>query len=226
VIIEPLPANNGLLLQRPEYLHFLRDITKQHGALLIFDEVISGFRLHFGGYGQLTGIAPDLVTLGKIIGGGMPLGAVVGEHQVLDLLSPLGGVYQAGTLSGNPVSLAAGMATLQLLRDGEVYSRLDALAARFSERIAAAGRPDLQLQRQGSIVWPYFDSGELPRRADRISESAMQRFTAIYHPLLERGFYLPPSSYEVLFISAAHSEAEIDGLADAIIAELERIGEG
>jgi glutamate-1-semialdehyde 2,1-aminomutase len=220
VIIEPLPANNGLLVQRKEYLQFLREITTAHGALLIFDEVISGFRLHFGGYWQLAGIAPDIVTLGKIIGGGMPLGAVVGLAELMDMFSPLGAVYQAGTLSGNPVSLAAGIATLRILSKGDVYQKLNQLGERFTEKLEQSGIPHARAQRMGSVVWPYLDQGEFPRRADQISDTAMQRFTGMYHALLDKGYYLPPSSYEVMFISAAHTEQEIDGLADAMLAEL------
>ncbi len=223
VIIEPLPANNGLLVQRREFLQFLRDITWRNGALLIFDEVISGFRLRFGGYFQEVGIVPDLVTLGKIIGGGMPVGAVVGGRQAMQALSPAGPVYQAGTLSGNPVSLAAGLATLSILQSASVYRRLEELGARLEAALAAGSLPGTRLCRCGSILWPYFEEGDFPRRADAISAPAMDRFTRIYWPLMRQGYYLPPSSYEVLFLSAAHSEAEIDGLAGAILSERQRM---
>ena len=139
VIIEPLPANNGLLVQRKEFLLFLREITSRHGALLIFDEVISGFRLNFGGYGQSLGIMPDLVTLGKIIGGGMPVGAVAGKKETMDQLSPLGAIYQAGTLSGNPVSLAAGIETLKILKRENPYPQLAKMAGRFVHLLAQSG---------------------------------------------------------------------------------------
>ncbi len=223
VIVEPVPANNGLLIQRPEFLKFLREITAKNGALLIFDEVITGFRLHFGGFTQLSGALPDLVTLGKIIGGGMPLGAVIGKAEVMDLLSPLGAVYQAGTLSGNPVSLAAGLATLNILKRGNVYEKIGKLGERFETRLAESNLEIARVRRIGSIIWPYFDKGEFPRRADGISENAMKRFTRIFHPLLETGFYLPPSSYEVMFISCAHSEEEIDALANAVCGQLSKL---
>jgi glutamate-1-semialdehyde 2,1-aminomutase len=223
VIIEPVPANNGLLIQRPQFLKFLREITSKNGALLIFDEVITGFRLHFGGFSHLSGVAPDLVTLGKIIGGGLPLGAVIGKAEVLDLLSPLGEVYQAGTLSGNPVSIAAGLSTLGILKHSGVYGKIDALGARFESRLEESNIDFARVRRIGSIVWPYFDTGEFPRRADAISAEAMKRFTQIFHPLLAKGFYLPPSSYEVMFISGAHSEDEIDFLADAICELLSKL---
>jgi glutamate-1-semialdehyde 2,1-aminomutase len=221
VIIEPLPANNGLLVQRPEFPKFLRDITHRYGALLIFDEVISGFRLRYGGYGHSLGIEPDLITLGKIIGGGMPLGAVVGKASQLDLLAPVGPVYQAGTLSGNPVSAAAGIATLSILKnEPDMYKQIDALGKRLVDGIAQSGLPFARAQRVGSIVWLYFDENEFPRRADFVSEVAMHRFTQLYWPLVRRGYYLPPSSYEVLFISAAHTQTEIDGLAAVLRQEL------
>ncbi len=221
VIIEPLPANNGLLVQRVEYLQFLRDITKKFGTLLIFDEVISGFRLHFGGYWEMVGILPDLVTLGKIIGGGMPLGAVVGRAEQMELFSPIGGVYQAGTLSGNPVSLAAGIATLNILKQGNVYDYIDTLSQKLHNILTESKLPIARTIRMGSIVWLYFDKGEFPRRADAISNDAMNRFTKMYHSLLKRGFYLPPSSYEVLFISSAHSRVDIENLAETLLEELE-----
>ncbi len=220
VIVEPLPANNGLLIQRKEFLQFLRNITRRHGALLIFDEVISGFRLRFGGYGQMVGITPDMVTLGKIIGGGMPVGAVAGTADILDILSPLGSVYQAGTLSGNPVSLAAGVTTLKILRDESPYAFLEDLGHRFVQALEASGPAYARAVRMGSIVWPYFDEGELPRRADAISSTAVERLNRIYWPLLNAGVYLPPSPYEVLFISAAHTAEEIEAAAEAMITAL------
>lgn len=216
IIIEPLPANNGLLVQRQGFLRFLREIASNHGALLIFDEVISGFRVGYGGYGQQIGVSPDIVTLGKIIGGGLPVGAIMGRAAELDLLSPLGAVYQAGTLSGNPISLAAGLATLEVLKHESPYESLDQMATMFIERLGMNGVPYARACHVGSIIWLYFCESEFPRRADRISEKAMQRFTGMYWNLLEKGFYLPPSSYEVLFLSAAHSISEVIGLATAI----------
>lgn len=215
VILEPLPANNGLLVQSDDYLRGLRQITADHGALLIFDEVISGFRIHYGGYGQLAGVQPDLVTLGKIVGGGMPLGAIVGPAKILELLAPVGPVYQAGTLSGNPLSIAAGLATLAKLRDPALYRRLDQLGTYLEHRLRATGIPWLRGRRVGSVFWPYFDDGPIPDRADRISPVAVARFNNLYHHVLQAGYYLPPSAYEVLFLSAAHTEKHIDGLCSA-----------
>lgn len=222
VIIEPLPANNGLLVQRREFLAFLRDITARHGTLLIFDEVISGFRLQFGGYGGLLGIEPDLITLGKIIGGGMPIGAVVGKAATMDLLSPLGAIYQAGTLSGNPVSLAAGIATLKVLRDDQPYDRLEKLGALLVSTLEESGLAMARAQRVGSIVWLYLGNEEFPRAPGTIAGEAMERFNVMYSNLLEAGYYLPPSAMEVMFVSAAHTEDEVVGLARRVVAELGR----
>lgn len=215
IILEPLPANNGLLVQSDEFLRGLRRITRDHGALLIFDEVISGFRLQCGGYGELAGVQADIVTLGKIVGGGMPLGALVGSAKLLSLLAPVGPVYQAGTLSGNPVSIAAGLATMRKLADPQVYRHLDQLGAYLEHQLRGTGIPWLRGQRKGSIFWPYFDEGEIPRRADAISPKAILRFNAMYAHMLQSGYYLPPSAYEVLFLSAAHTQAHIDGLVGA-----------
>lgn len=216
VIIEPLPANNGLLVQTPDFLAGLRRLTTQHGSLLIFDEVISGFRLHFGGYGALVGVQPDLVTLGKIVGGGMPIGAVVGPKKLLSLLAPVGPVYQAGTLSGNPVSIAAGLATLEKLKNPLVYEQLDQLGARLEKKLAAAKIPWLRVRRVGSIVWPYFADTPLPTRADQVDPQAISRFNALYNPVLDAGVYLPPSAYEVLFLSTAHTAQHVDKLAETL----------
>ena len=216
IIIEPLPANNGLLVQRREFLAFLREICREFDALLIFDEVISGFRLKFGGYGQMVGVGADIVVLGKIVGGGMPVGAVSGRAEIMDMLAPLGDVYQAGTLSGNPVGVAAGIATLKALRHNQPYERLQALGRCFVGRLAEAGLPAVQAVQAGSILWLYLDAVTPPRRADAISSRAMARFNRLYWPLLHSGFYLPPSPYEVFFLSTAHTEGDVEDLADAV----------
>lgn len=220
VVLEPLPANNGLLVQRPDWLRSVAALTRRAGALLILDEVISGFRIRYGGYGGALGIDADLVTLGKVIGGGMPLGAVVGPAELMDRLAPDGAVYQAGTLSGNPLSMAAGIAALRSLRDDPPYERLERLGADLQGAIAQIGRGGVQAQRIGSIVWLYLAAGALPRRADRIDAAAVDRFGAVHRPLLERGHYLPPSAYEVLFLSTAHTAEQVERLAadlDAVL---------
>jgi glutamate-1-semialdehyde 2,1-aminomutase len=217
-IVEPLPANNGLLEQRPEWLRKLRELCSASGALLVFDEVISGFRCRFGGYGQGLGIESDLVTLGKIVGGGLPVGAVAGRTEIMGHLAPDGSVYQAGTLSGNPVALAAGIATLDLLADGEAYARLEALGRHFDREMSARvrGRAWLKWRRVGSIVWFHLDEGPIPRRADQVRPEAVARFNGMYDGLLEAGLYVPPSAYEVLFLSTAHDEADVTALATAV----------
>jgi glutamate-1-semialdehyde 2,1-aminomutase len=217
LIIEPVPANNGLLVQSTAYLRALREITTAHGALLIFDEVITGFRLGFGGYGESVGIAADLVTLGKIVGGGLPVGAIVGPKALMEKLAPVGPVYQAGTLSGNPLSCAAGKATLQALLDGEVYARVDALGAHLQRRVEGAGQKWPQIKRCGSIAWLYFDDAPMPLAADGVSQVHVRRFNALHGKLLDEGYYLPPSAFEVLFLSAAHSQNLLDGFVDTLL---------
>jgi len=215
VIIEPLPANYGLLPQRTEFLQAVAQLARTHGALLVFDEVISGFRLGFGGYAGLSGIRPDLVTYGKVIGGGFPVGAYAGRRDLMEQVAPAGPVYQAGTLSANPLAMCAGLAALQQLADGAVYRRLDALGQRLEA--ALAGIPGLALQRVGSIFWPVLSragSPALPIRSIRqIPADAGPAFAPTFHALLERGIYLAPSAFEVGFLCAAHTEAHIDALA-------------
>jgi glutamate-1-semialdehyde 2,1-aminomutase len=219
VIIEPIPANNGLLLQRPEFLKFLRDITARHGALLIFDEVISGFRVGWGGAAEMYGIIPDLMTFGKVIGGGLPVGAFGGRAEIMDKLSPLGGVYQAGTLSGNPVAMAAGLKTLQILERDNGYAKLEDLGGYFEQALKQALKKTVaQIVRVGSIVWVVYQK-EAPRRADRIETAAIDKFNRDHRAILDKGVYLPPSGYEVMFVSLAHTKPMLDRAA-AIIGEV------
>ncbi|MDP6935476.1 MAG: glutamate-1-semialdehyde 2,1-aminomutase, partial [Myxococcota bacterium] len=213
VVIEPLPANNGLLVQDPRFLQGLRELCSRAGAMLVFDEVISGFRLQYGGYGAMVGVKPDLVTLGKVIGGGMPIGAIVGPRETMENLAPTGPVYQAGTLSGNPVSVAAGCATLDVLEQTAPYEALDSLGARLEEGLT--GLRGLQVVRQGSIVWLYLSEGR-PDRADAIDGAIVDRFARLHGGLLEQGYYLPPSAFEVLFLSSAHTDSDVDGLVGAV----------
>ena len=215
VVVEPLPANNGLLEQRRQWLKRLRDACEESGALLILDEVISGFRLRFGGYADGLGIRADLVTLGKIAGGGLPVGAILGPARFMDQLAPLGPVYQAGTLSGNPVSLAAGLATLRLLRDGSVYQTLEHLGKALDEFLSreAASLPELCWRRVGSIFWLYLARGQVPRRAERIRPEAAECYNVVHRHLLDHGIYLAPSAYEVGFLSTAHTIEDMQVLA-------------
>ena len=213
VALEPVPGNNGLLLQRQAWLERLRALCTEHGSLLLFDEVISGFRSRYGGLDAPLGITPDLTTLGKIVGGGMPIGALLGRREVMEQLAPTGPVYQAGTLSGNPISVAAGLTTLKLLEDESVYDHLEDLGAYLEAGLA--GVDGTQVVRSGSLLWPYLGEGQPPRRADQIPPSQAQRFAPIHAGLIQRGFYLPPSAYEVLFLSTAHTKDDLDGLIKA-----------
>jgi glutamate-1-semialdehyde 2,1-aminomutase len=215
-IIEPIPANNGLLVQDLDFLRRLRELCTRHGAMLIFDEVISGFRVAPGGAAELFGITPDLVTYGKIIGGGMPVGLYGGRKDIMGVISPDGPVYQAGTLSGNPVAMAAGLATLERLTPG-LYRELDTKAARWSAAFETI--PGLHAPRMGSLIWPLFQPGV--KRADRVESGAIGRFNKLHGLMLEQGIYLPPSGFEVAFLSVAHGEAELEELrkAAAVVAK-------
>ena len=204
-IVEPLPANNGLLVQHPEWLRALRRQCTAHGALLIFDEVISGFRFGYHGYEKKVDILPDLTTLGKIVGGGLPLAAVVGPARLLDLLAPAGPVYQAGTMAGNPVAVAAGIATLDVLARGEVYAHLERLGAHFD-----ALPKRLSWVRQGPILWPWLSPGPAARSDAEIDASVKPTFARLHAAWLEAGIYFPPSAFEVAFLNAAHQPEHLD----------------
>jgi glutamate-1-semialdehyde 2,1-aminomutase len=219
VIIEPVPANNGLLLQSREYLGHLRELCSRHGAVLIFDEVISGFRLGPGGAAEAYGIQPDLATFGKVIGGGMPVGAFGGREDIMRELAPLGGVYQAGTLSGNPVAMAAGLATLETLEAEDGWARLSELGAHFGQQLATVLQQtaaSAALARNESIFWLALGSTTLPRAASEIAAGAADTYAGIFRALLAEGIALAPSAYEVGFISLAHTENDLDRLAEAL----------
>ncbi|WP_172954188.1 glutamate-1-semialdehyde 2,1-aminomutase [Pedobacter ginsengisoli] len=224
VIIEGIPANNGLLMQDPEYIQFLQNICKEHKALLIFDEVITGFRLGFEGAAGHYGVKPDIVTYGKIIGGGLPVGMYGASAEIMSHISPDGGVYQAGTLSGNPVAMAAGIAQLtELLRSG-FYKDLNNKASEFAEsiqRFATARNYKLKVFYVGSIFWLAFtDKGKI-QTAEDIDPASMEKFKIMHRELLNRGIYLGPSGYEVGFISAAHTKIELEKAKRAIFDSLD-----
>ncbi|HEY5101647.1 MAG TPA: glutamate-1-semialdehyde 2,1-aminomutase [Steroidobacteraceae bacterium] len=219
VIIEPTPANHGLLMQQRAFLQLLRELTSRHGALLIFDEVISGFRLARGGVAELTGIIPDMATFGKVIGGGMPVGAFGGRRAVMSHLAPDGDAYQAGTLSGNPVAMAAGVATLDLLTSTAVWERLEKLGTSLDALLApilAAAPFPVRLVRAGSLFWLSLHEGAAPRQAATLSASAIARFGALFHAMLARGVYLPPSAYEVCFLSTSFGQKDLQYFATAL----------
>jgi glutamate-1-semialdehyde 2,1-aminomutase len=215
VIIEGVPANSGLLIQRPEYMRLVHDACTRHGALLILDEVITGFRLGTNGAAGYYGLTPDLATYGKVIGGGMPVGAYGGSRELMERLAPLGPVYQAGTLSGNPVAMAAGAATLRTLfaNGGAAYGRLEGLGDRLEVGLAAAlrrvGLP-WSVVRVGSILWIALQDGEAPRKFEDIRPEAADIYARLHAALLDRGVSIAPSAYEVMFVSLSHDEEVID----------------
>jgi glutamate-1-semialdehyde 2,1-aminomutase len=221
VVIEPVPANAGLLLQRREFLDRLAQLCRKHGALLIFDEVISGFRVAPGGAAAVFGVAPDLATFGKVIGGGMPVGAYGGRRELMEQVAPLGPVYQAGTLSGNPVAMAAGLATLQVLERERGWARLEELGrgleAGVDEVLGSTGAP-VSFTRLGSLFWFALQPGPAPRRYDRIDAGSATHYAVLHRGLLERGVYFAPSAYEVGFLSTAHSQTDV-GATVAALAE-------
>ena len=218
VILEPLPANAGLIPPAPGFLDLLRQLCTEHGALLIFDEVMTGFRLGLGGAQELFGVRPDLTCLGKVIGGGLPVGAVGGPAAILDYLAPSGPVYQAGTLSGNPLAMAAGLAQLEALEQGQVYKRLEVLGEHLETVTRAALKAaglDYAFYRYGSMFCLFFTPGPV-RNLDDARKADLPRFARFFHALLKSGIYIAPSQFETGFIGAAHSEADIEETGRAL----------
>jgi glutamate-1-semialdehyde 2,1-aminomutase len=217
VIVEPVAGNMGVVPPAPGFLEGLRALCTRAGAILIFDEVITGFRVAYGGAQQRYGVRPDLTCLGKIIGGGLPVGAYGGRRDLMSAVAPLGGVYQAGTLSGNPLAVAAGLAAVRALAQGDPYARLEALGARLEAELRAAAQAagvPLTVNRVGSMLTAFFCDGPVSdyasaRRADR------ERYARFFHAMLERGVYLAPSQFEAAFVSLAHADADLDAAAAA-----------
>jgi glutamate-1-semialdehyde 2,1-aminomutase len=212
VIIEPIAANMGVVLPQAGFLQGVAEIARRNGALLICDEVITGFRLGFGVITEAMGVEPDLVMLGKIIGGGMPVGAVAGRAKYLDLLAPKGPVYQAGTLSGNPLSVRAGLETLRILQLPGTYERLEAAGDRMEAGLnEVLGRTDTPgcVNRAGSLLTMFLGPSQV-RNADEARSSDTEKFAAFFHALIERKVNVPPSQFEAMFISVAHGDNEID----------------
>jgi glutamate-1-semialdehyde 2,1-aminomutase len=212
IIVEPVPGNAGLYLPKPGYLEFLREVTKANGALLIFDEVMTGFRLASGGAQERFGISPDLTCLGKIIGGGLPVGAFGGRAEIMDLLAPLGPVYQAGTLSGNPLAMAAGIAALEELQSSDAYCRLEELGKQFEAGMRAAAKSakiPVQFNSCGSMFCAYFTSEPVHNLAGAM-KSDRARFAIFFHAMLAEGIYFAPSQFEAGFISTAHTAADME----------------
>ena len=212
IIVEPVPGNAGLYLPRAGYLEFLREITKANDALLIFDEVMTGFRLAKGGAQERFKITPDLTCLGKIIGGGLPVGAFGGRAEIMDLLAPVGPVYQAGTLSGNPIAMAAGIANLEELHSSGAYCKLEELGEQLEAGMkdaAKAAKIPVQFNSCGSMFCAYFTSEPVHNLADAM-KSDRERFKKFFHGMLDEEIYLAPSQFESGFISAAHTSADIE----------------
>jgi len=218
VIVEPVVGNMGCVPPSAGYLEFLRDITEKNGTLLIFDEVMTGFRLAFGGAQELCGIKPDLTTLGKIIGGGLPVGAYGGRADIMEMIAPLGPVYQAGTLSGNPLAMAAGLATVRYLSEHvELYFELAEQASVLVDGVLQAARESdvsLSANQSGSMFTWFFQPGPVVDW-DTASKSDTQAFAAFHRGMLERGIYLPPSQYEEAFLRTAHTEEDVAKTVDA-----------
>ena len=217
VIVEPVAGNMGVVPPDEGFLQGLRELTAQHKALLIFDEVITGFRVAYGGAQQLYGVAPDITCLGKIIGGGMPVGAYGGSAEIMATVAPLGPMYQAGTLSGNPVAMAAGAATLEALQEPGVYEALDAKASRLAaglQAVFADAETPLCVNRVGSMMTLFFNAGAV-NGWETVSASDREGFARFFHRMLEEGVYLPPSPFEAMFVSTAHTDADIQATLDA-----------
>jgi glutamate-1-semialdehyde 2,1-aminomutase len=211
VIVEPVAANMGVVPPAPRYLETLRRLCDASGALLIFDEVITGFRVARGGAQQRFGVTPDLTVLGKIVGGGLPLAAFGGRADVMDLLAPAGPVYQAGTLSGNPLATAAGLAVLRRLRDVRIYEELERRAAQLEDGLAPHGR----VQRVGALLTLFMTDAPV-RNFDEAQACDTERYGALFRHLLEQGVYFPPSQFEALFPSTVHGDEEIRRTVDAV----------
>lgn len=212
VIVEPVAGNMGVVPPRPGFLDGLREITSRYGSMLIFDEVITGFRVSYGGAQELYDVIPDLTCLGKIIGGGLPVGAYGGRAEIMQMVSPAGPVYQAGTLSGNPLAVSAGLATLSVLRRPGVYEKLEEMSAYLARHLEEAAREtgvEVTLNRVGSMLCVFFTEGEVTDFTTA-SSSDTKRYAAFFRSMLDQGIYLAPSQFEAMFISLAHTGDMLD----------------
>ena len=224
VIVEPIAANMGVVPPKGGFLEGLKRMTAESGSLLIFDEVVTGFRVAYGGAQQLYGVAPDITCLGKIIGGGLPVGAYGGRREIMETVSPLGPMYQAGTLSGNPVTMAAGIKTLQLLQRPGVYEELESKARRLEEgfqMVFAEGETPVTINRVGSMMTLFFNQGEVIAWQSA-SASDQEGFARFFHRILDEGVCLPPSPFEAMFVSTAHSDEDIGATIEAAKRALRR----
>jgi glutamate-1-semialdehyde 2,1-aminomutase len=218
LLVEPVAANMGTVLPERHFLQGLRELTSSHGVVLIFDEVVTGFRVAWGGAQSRFGITPDLTCFGKVVGGGLPLAAVAGPRRIMEQLAPVGGVYQAGTLSGNPIAVAAGLATLRQLESGAAYDRLEHLGTQLDEKMAraigGAGRP-VTLNRLGSLFTLFLGVDGVNSFEGALAADT-KAFGRFFQGLLDRGIYIPPSQFETSFLSLAHTDDDVSHLADAV----------
>ena len=217
VIVEPVAGNMGVVPPQPGFLEGLRDLTARHGALLVFDEVITGFRVGYGGAQGLYGVEPDVTCLGKVIGGGMPVGAYGGRREIMETVSPLGPMYQAGTLSGNPVAMAAGARTLELLGQRGVYESLESRAAELEAGLLEVfdeAEVPARINRVGSMMTLFFSRDDVTGWSS-VSGSDREAFGRFFHRMLDEGVYLPPSPFEAMFVSTAHGSGEIEATVEA-----------
>jgi glutamate-1-semialdehyde 2,1-aminomutase len=212
-IVEPVAGNMGVVPPEPGFLEALRALCDAAGALLVFDEVITGFRVARGGAQERLGVLPDLTILGKIVGGGLPLAAFGGRAEIMRELAPVGSVYQAGTLSGNPLATAAGLSVLRRLREPRVYEELERLGARLEAGLAAV--PGTRIQRVGAMATLFMGEGAVTN-FEQAGRSDMERYGELFRGLLARGIYVAPSQFECMFVSLAHEDAEIDGTIAAV----------
>jgi len=225
VIVEPVAGNMNLIAPKPAFLQALRDLCTQHGSVLIFDEVMTGFRVGPGSAQGLYGITPDLTTLGKVIGGGMPVGAFGGRREIMEKLAPLGPVYQAGTLSGNPVAVAAGLATLKLLQAPEFYEKLSSMTRKLTDGLTTVAQElgiPFCAQSVGGMFGLYF-SATLPTSYAEVMQCDKEKFNRFFHAMLDEGVYLAPSAFEAGFVSAAHGDAEIAATLEAARRAFEKL---
>jgi len=222
VIVEPVAGNMGVVPPAAGFLSALRDITMDNGAMLIFDEVITGFRVSYGGAQALYGITPDITCLGKVIGGGLPVGAYGGRHEIMEVVAPLGPMYQAGTLSGNPLAVAAGIAALKALQKPGVYQKLDDMGAKLAAALESAARETetaATVNRVGSMLTAFFCTGPVSSYAD-VQRADTQAYAHFFHAMLNKGIYMAPSQFESAFVSLAHTDADIQSTQEAARAAL------
>ena len=226
VIVEPVAGNMGVVPPAESFLADLRRVTADHGAMLIFDEVITGFRIAYGGAQTRYGVTPDITCLGKIIGGGLPVGAYGGRREIMEMVAPLGPMYQAGTLSGNPLAVTAGLTTLTQLQEPGAYERLESLAGRLADGLAQAfaqAEVPATLNRVGSMLTGFFTAGPVDSLT-QVEQADTEAYGRYFHAMLERGVYLAPSQFEAGFVSLAHTEADIDRTVEIAAAALESLG--